>query len=49
MSGESILFDVELTDMLWDSTGSLLSGNCVCLLGVKSDVTAISADHIIWG
>ena len=49
MSGESVLFGVEHTDTLWSTTGSSISGNCVDLLGVKSDVTALSADHIMPG
>ena len=49
MPGESILFGVELTDTLRGTTGSSLSGNCVDLLGVESDVTALRADHIILG
>ena len=31
------------------TTGSSLSGDCVCLFGVKGDVPALNADHIILG
>ena len=37
----------ELTGTLWGTIGSLLSVSCVDLLGVKSDVTTLNADHII--
>ena len=35
-----MLFGVEPADTLWGIIGSSLSGGCVDLLGVKSDVTA---------
>ena len=44
-----MLFGVELTDNLCGTTGSSCSGDCVDLLGVKSHVTALSADHIMLG
>ena len=44
-----MLCGVELTDTLLGTTGSSLSGNCVCLFGVKSDVTVLSADCIMPG
>ena len=49
ISGESLIVSVEVTDTLWGTTGPSLSGDCVDLLGVKSDVTALSADHIMLG
>ena len=49
MSCVSMSFGAELTDTLWGTIGSPLSGSCVNLLGVKDDVTALNADHIILG
>ena len=49
MSGKSLLVGVDITDTLWGTTGLSLLGDCVDLLGVKSDVTALSADHIMLG
>ena len=49
MSGVSVSFGAELTGTLWGTIGSLLSVSFVDLLGVKSDVAALNADHIILG
>ena len=49
MSGVPVSFGAELTDTFWGIIGSLISGGSVDLMGVKSDVTTLNADHIIPG
>ena len=49
MSGESLLVGIEATNTLCGTSRPLLPGSCVVSLGVKRDVMAPSADHIILG
>ena len=49
MSDKSLLVGVEATDTLCGTSGPSFPGSCVAFLGVKRDVMALSADHIMLG